>query len=274
MTLAYRAIQLGIVLCCFAAATVRAQTPGELVDPVLGQPGKDVVWVPTQMSTVEKMLDMAKVTPQDFVMDLGSGDGRSVIAAARRGARALGVEYDPNLVELSKHAAAAAGVADKATFVQGDMYEADISKATVFALYLLPEIMRKLSPKFLALKPGTRIVSNTFPIEGWRPEETDKGPGECTSWCTVLLYLVPANVSGIWRLAQGELALMQNAQSVTGAINSAGANVTLTNGRVRGDQILFTAGGADYTGRVNGDTMMGEMKGAAGGTWTATRIRP
>jgi len=240
-----RIVQLWLVLYCTASAAVLAQTPAELVEPVLGQPGKDVVWVPTQQSTVEKMLDMAKVTPQDFVIDLGSGDGRSVIAAARRGARALGVEYDANLVELSKHAAVAAGVADKASFVQGDMYEADISKATVFALYLLPEIMRKLSPKFLALKPGTRIVSNTFPIEGWRPEETDKGPGECTSWCTVLLYLVPANVGGTWRLAQGELVLVQNAQRISGMINSAGASVPVSNGRVQGDQILFTVGGVD-----------------------------
>jgi SAM-dependent methyltransferase len=273
MNLCHRTSQLWLLLCCIAVAPALAQTLPELVEPVLGQPGKDVVWVPTQMSTVEKMLDLARVTPQDFVVDLGSGDGRNVIAAAKRGARALGVEWDANLVELSKRAASAEGVADKAIFVQGDMYEADVSKATVFALYLLPEIMKKLAPKFLALKPGTRIVSNTFAIEGWRPEETDKGPGECTSWCTVLLYVVPANVGGSWRLGQSELALVQNAQTVSGSLNSDAGTVPIANGRLRGDQITFTAAGVDYVGRVNGDAITGEMKGGNAGAWSATRVR-
>src|SRR4029453_8755291 len=116
--------------------------------PQPGQPGKDVVWVPTPPELVERMMDLAAVTPQDFVIDLGSGDGRNVIAAAKRGARALGVEYNPNMVALSRRIAAKEGVAEKAAFVQGDMYEADISQATVLALFLLTENLNKLAPKF------------------------------------------------------------------------------------------------------------------------------
>ena len=147
--------------------------PPQTYEPTVGQPGKDVVWVPTPPELVERMLDMAKVTPQDFVMDLGSGDGRNIIAAAKRGARAIGVEYNPDMVELSRRQAKEAGVADKATFVQGDMYEADISKATVMALFLLPTNLEKLQDKFLALKPGSRIVLNTFTIGGWEPEHRE-----------------------------------------------------------------------------------------------------
>jgi len=164
-----------------------ASTP----EPYEGQPGKDVVWVPTPQALVEKMLDMAKVTPRDYVIDLGSGDGRNVIAAARRGARALGVEYDPGLVALARRNAAAAGVAKRARFVRGDMYEADISKATVLALFLLPQNLEQLKPKFERLRPGTRIVSNGYEIPGWEPTEVGTSEGECGSWCTAYLYVVP-----------------------------------------------------------------------------------
>jgi SAM-dependent methyltransferase len=159
--------------------------------PYPGQPGKDVVWVPTPFTLVEKMLDMAKVTPQDYVIDLGSGDGRMIIAAAKRGARALGVEYDSELIELSRRYAAQEGVADKARFVRGDMFEADISQATVLALFLLPDNLRKLKPKFEKLRPGTRIVTNGFPIDGWEAKEIGVAPRDCDGWCTAYLYVVP-----------------------------------------------------------------------------------
>jgi precorrin-6B methylase 2 len=159
--------------------------------PESGQPGKDVVWVPTSPALVEKMLDIAKVTSKDVVMDLGSGDGRMVIAAAKRGARAIGVEFNPKMVELSRRMAAEAGVADRATFIEGDMYEADISKATVLALFLLPETLRKLEPKFRALPAGTRIVVNTFGIPDWQAEVTEQLTEDCTSWCTAMLYRIP-----------------------------------------------------------------------------------
>jgi hypothetical protein len=164
-------------------------------DPIEGQPGKDVVWVPTPPALVEKMLDMARVTPEDYVIDLGSGDGRNVIAAARRGARALGVEYDANLIEMSRREAARAGVADRATFVQGDLYEADISAATVLALFLLPENLGKLRAKLLALPPGTRIVINRYAIEGWEPDEVARIGGTSEDCCTALLYVLPPRVT-------------------------------------------------------------------------------
>ena len=160
-------------------------------EPYVGQPGKDVIWVPTPHVLVEKMLDMAKVTPKDFVMDLGSGDGRNIIAAARRGARAVGVEYDAELIAISRKNAEAAGVAGRATFIQGDMYEADISKATVLALFLLPVNLQQLRPKFESLRPGTRIVLNGFPIDWWQPAEVSHAEGDCGSWCTAYLFVVP-----------------------------------------------------------------------------------
>jgi SAM-dependent methyltransferase len=159
-------------------------------EPYSGQPGKDVIWVPTPPALVEKMLDMARVTPRDYVIDLGSGDGRNVIAAARRGASALGVEYDRQLLEIARKNAADAGVAGKARFVHGDMFEADISKATVLALFLLPDNLRKLKPKFEKLRPGTRIVTNGFEIDGWKPVKVGRIETDCGGWCTAYLYIV------------------------------------------------------------------------------------
>jgi precorrin-6B methylase 2 len=237
-------------------------------EPTVGQPGKDVVWVPTPEEMVEKALDLAAVTPSDFVIDLGSGDGRNVIAAAKRGARALGVEYNLDLVELSRRNAAAAGVGDRASFVQGDMFEADISRATVMALFLLPDNMKKLRPKFLELRPGTRIVANTFGIEGWAPDESKTFEDGCSSWCTIMLWIVPAKVAGTWRMPLGELKLEQDFQTISGTL----ATAPIDNGRVRGDQISFTAGGVQYTGRVNGKTIEGIAKTSNGERpWTATR---
>src|SRR4051812_5496865 len=176
------------VLLCLAAAGAAAQ-------PFEGEPGKDVVWIASPRDMVEKMLDMARVTRDDYVIDLGSGDGRNVIAAAKRGARALGVEYESPLVEISRRAAAAAGLADRAAFLQGDMFEADISRATVLILFLIPDNLRKLEAKFRALKPGTRLVSNTYEIPGWYGEETDR-TAPCLTWCVATLYLVPPDVAG------------------------------------------------------------------------------
>lgn len=227
--------------------------------PEVGQPGKDVVWVPTPEPMVEKMLDLAKVTPQDFVIDLGSGDGRNVIAAAKRGARGLGVEYNPDMVNLSKRLAEKAGVADRVQFVQGDMFEADISKATVLALFLLPSNLARLKDKFLALPPGTRLVMNTFGIQDWTPDETETLP-DCTSWCTAMLYIVPARVAGTWRLPQGgELTLTQQYQMVTGTGKTADGQALEFTGRLRGADITLTAEGRELKGRVNGDTIEATM---------------
>ena len=275
MRLLRQLIQVSAVVTILtSAAWAQAPAPAqEPFKPTVGQAGKDVVWVPTPAALVEKMLDMAKVTPQDHVMDLGSGDGRNIIAAAKRGATAVGVEYNPDMVELSKREAAAQGVAGKASFIQGDMYEADISKATVLALFLLPHNLTKLTPKFLALKPGTRIVGNTFAPEGWEADESETISGDCVSWCTSLLWIVPAKVEGTWKLAAGDLALKQEFQMVSGTLTTNGKPSPVT-GRLRGDQITFTAGGTEYTGRVAGDTMEGAVKAnATNGNWSATRVR-
>jgi SAM-dependent methyltransferase len=259
---------------CFisiAASAVPAQEIRNPYEPIEGQPGKDVVWVPTPPILVEKMLDMARVMPQDYVMDLGSGDGRNVIAAAKRGARALGVEYNPDMVELSRRIAAREGVSGKAAFVQGDMFQADISQATVLALFLLTENLNALVPKFQDMKPGARIVVNGFEIDGWNADETARVDADCDPWCTAYLYIVPARVAGTWRLPRGRLELEQKFQELTGTLTSAGTSTPIANGRLRGDAISFTVGGADYVGRVNGDTMSGDLKGSATGAWTATR---
>ena len=253
----------------FAAAQAPTDKPFE---PVSGQAGKDVVWVPTPPVLIEKMLDMAKVTPQDFVMDLGSGDGRNVIAAARRGARALGVEYNPDMVEYSRREAQKAGVAGKAQFVQGDMYEADVSQATVLALFLLPENLDRLVPKFLEMKPGTRIVLNTFGIRGWDADSIEQAGEGCESWCDALLYIVPASIAGRWRLGDGELVLEQTYQSVSGSFESGGSSRRLTQPRLQGERIRFTLDGVEYTGTVNGQTMQGDRGGSVPTPWQATRV--
>lgn len=252
----------------FAQAQPKATTPFE---PQVGQEGKDVVWVPTSQQLVDKMLDMASVTPQDYVIDLGSGDGRTVITAAKRGARALGIEYNPEMVELSRRNAAAGGVAAKATFVKADLFESDFSQATVLTMFLLPQINLKLRPKILDLKPGTRIVSNTFTMEEWEADQTETIAGDCVTWCTALLWIVPAKVQGTWRLPQGELTLKQAFQTVSGAITSGALAAPIANGRLRGDELTFTAGGTTYTGRVSGDTIRGTTSGVSAGAWTATR---
>jgi hypothetical protein len=247
------------------AQTQATQKPYE---PQVGQEGKDVVWVPTPQALVDKMLDMAKTTQQDYVIDLGSGDGRTVITAAKRGARALGIEYNPDMVELSKRNAAAAGVSGKATFVKADLFESDLSQATVITMFLLPSINMQLRPKLLDLKPGTRIVSNTFTMEDWEADEKATITEGCTSsWCTALFWVVPAKVQGTWQLPQGNLVLNQQFQMVSGTLGS----TPISNGRLRGDEITFSASSVRYTGRVNGNVIRGTLTGGSGGTWTATR---
>ncbi len=254
-------------------APVWAQPQSPVFEPTLGQEGKDVVWMPTPPALVEEMLDLARVTSRDFVVDLGSGDGRNVIAAARRGARALGVEYNPDLVALSRQKATDAGVSDKATFVEGDMYEADISDATVLALFLVPENLDKLRPKFLSLKPGTRIVSNTFGMEGWTADQEVAIP-TCNSFCTALLWIVPANVDGAWTIPQGELRLTQRYQMVSGTWTSNSETRPIARGRLNGEQISFAIGDTEYVGRVQGDRIEGTSRqGQRQTSWGATRER-
>jgi SAM-dependent methyltransferase len=253
------AVALVLLLPPAIVAQQKAVPPDEYL------PGKDVVWVPSPPAMVEQMLDLAKVTPQDFVVDLGSGDGRNIIAAARRGVRALGVEFNPDLVELSRTRAREAGVDGRATFTQGDMYEADFSQASVLVLFLLPSNLDKLKDKFLALKPGARIALNTFGVAGWTPDATAHLAG-CEEWCDALLYIVPARVAGRWTMAGTTLTFTQEYQMVTGTLAGGGSVTPITAGRLRGDEITFTAGERTYTGRVAGDRIEG-----AG--WVATRVK-
>jgi hypothetical protein len=261
---------LAVITTTAAPGAQSAQKPYE---PVVGQVGKDAVWVPTGAAMVEKMLDHAKVTPQDFVIDLGSGDGRTIIAAAKRGARGLGVEFNADLVEYSRKQAAAAGVGDKASFEQGDMYAADISKATVLALFLLPSNIEKLVPKFLELPPGTRIVANTFWAPGWTPDDTQTLTENCENWCTSHLFIIPAKVAGRWRVGNGVVELTQKFQMVEGTyIPATGASAPV-NGRMLGKVITVSLGPNEYEGTVNGNTMEGAARSGNREKIVATRIQ-
>jgi len=240
----------------YAQATQATPKPFE---PVSGQEGKDVVWVPTPQATVDKMLELTHVTAKDYIIDLGSGNGITVISAARRGATAVGVEFNSDMVALAQRLAQEAGVSDKATFVQGDLFEADLSKATVITLFLLPELNLRLRPTLLDLKPGTRIASNTFTMGDWEPD-SQSSTSECTSWCTALSWVVPAKVAGTWQLGQQTLTLTQQYQQISGTLGS----MPISAGKLNGEEITFTAGRQTYTGRVNGTTITGS-------SWSATR---
>ena len=253
------------------AACAPALTAAEFT-PQVGQPGKDVVWVPSPQALVDKMLDMAKVTPADYVMDLGSGDGRTVISAAKRGAQALGVEYNPDMVALSRRNAAEAGVSERAKFVQGDIFQAHLGPASVITLFLLTDLNIRLRPALLSLRPGTRIVSNTFRMGDWTPDDTfEMG---CGAFCTAYLWIVPAKVAGRWELGrpgqQGydELVLNQEYQMIYGTLKTGASNLQVT-GRVRGDDLSFKAGGSEYHGRVTRDGLEGTL--ASGAAWSAHR---
>ena len=265
---------LTLVLALSAAVAFAQDKPaGTPYEPEVGQTGKDVVWVPTPQSLVNKMLDLAKVTPADFVIDLGSGDGRTVITAAKRGTRALGIEYNPDMVALSQRNASKEGVSDKATFMKADLFETDFSQATVITMFLLPDINLKLRPKILDLKPGTRIVSNSFTMGEWQHDRSvnaTEGEG-CQSYCTAYLWIVPAKVDGNWKLPEGELTIKQTFQMITGTLKTAGKS-TAIKGRMSGDQITFKAGDAEYRGRVAADGMKGTVKArSSSGEWSATR---
>ena len=239
--------------------------------PQSGQEGKDVVWVPTPEPLVNKMLEMAKLTARDTLFDLGSGDGRTVIAAAKRGARSTGVEFNPKMVELSRRLAQQEGVGDKARFIQGDLFETDFSRATVLTLFLMTDLNLKLRPTILDMKPGTRVVSNTFTMGEWKADDsqsvTDKEG--CSGYCTAHLWIVPAKVAGRWKLPAGELTLMQAFQTVSGTL---GGN-PISGATLRGDQLTFNAGNAQYTGRVRGGTITGTVKsGSNTASFAATRV--
>ena len=253
----------------FATACAQAQSGKSEYQPQVGQEGKDVIWVPTPQSLVDKMLDVAKVTPKDYVIDLGSGDGRTVITAAKRGVKALGIEYNPDMVELSKRNAAKEGVSDRASFTKADLFETDFSEATVITMFLLPDINIRLRPKILNLKSGTRIVSNSFTMGDWTADDTVMVKDGCASYCTAYLWIVPAKVEGNWSLGDGDLTLKQTYQMISGSLSRGGNTVQIANGKLNGDQITFNAAGSLYTGRVTSNGMEGTI--SSGGDWKASR---
>ncbi|HLS85324.1 MAG TPA: methyltransferase domain-containing protein [Burkholderiales bacterium] len=247
-----------LFLIAFSALAGAQAQKERVYEPSVGQEGKDVVWVPTPQVVVDTMLDMAKVTPQDFVIDLGSGDGRTVITAAMRGARALGIEYNPDMVELSKRNAQKAGVATRVEFRKADLFETDLSEATVITMFLLPDINLKLRPKLLSLEPGTRVVSNTFSMGDWEADATEtlsERDGCNESWCTALLWIVPAKVAGTYKTPKGEVTLKQKYQKLSGTLKTGGKTVRLE-GKVTGRDIDFTAAGRQYHGRLDGKRLV------------------
>jgi len=262
----------GAWLACVSSAPLAQGTqPKSDYEPYVGQDGKDVVWVPTPQSLVDRMLSIAKVRPDDYLIDLGSGDGRTVITAAKRGTRALGIEYNPDMVKLAQSNARKAGVAGKAQFRHADLFETDLSEATVITMFLLPEINMKLRPRLLKLKPATRIVSNSFRMENWKPDATTTARKDCESYCTAYLWIVPARVAGTWNTPQGTLTLKQRFQYITGKLQGSEPAV-VAKGKLNGDLITFVTGQTRYEGRVNGNTIKGTATANGGTTkWIATK---
>lgn len=259
-------IAAGAIALVAGGVAIAQQKPYE---PTVGQSGKDVVWVPSPQALVDRMLDMAKVTKSDYLIDLGSGDGRTVITAAKRGIRALGIEYNPDMVALSRKNAAEAGVSNLATFTQGDIFQSDFSKADVITMFLLPSLNLKLRPTLLEMRPGTRLVSNSFDMGEWEPDQEISAQGECTSYCRAMLWIVPAKVEGNWKLANGQITLKQQFQMLSGTVQTGGTTAQISEGKMNGANISFTAGGKTYTGRVNGNQMEGTASDKS--KWSATR---
>ena len=271
----FRTVALACAVSVLALNSALAQSapaaPAASSDytPSSGQAGKDVVWVPTPQALVDRMLDMAEVTKDDYLVDLGSGDGRTVITAAKRGIRAHGIEYNPDLVTLAQRAAKAEGVSEKATFVQGDIFESDFSDATVVTLFLLNSLNVKLRPILLDMKPGTRVVSNTFDMGDWEEDDRIDAGGDCSSWCTAYKWVIPAKVGGEWRLGDGALRLTQTYQMLAGELTRGGTSMPISDARMDGTRIAFTAGGQRYTGEVTEAGMSGQIQGGA--AWSAKR---
>jgi len=249
-----------LLLCSFSV-WIFAQSNNQATEykPEVGQEGKDVIWVPTPDELVKKMLEVAEVTPKDFVVDLGSGDGRTVIAAAKIGAKAIGIEFNPDMVALSRKKAEEAGVDEKASFIQTDLFEYDLSQATVITMFLLPDINLRLRPKLLDLKPGTRVVSNTFTMGDWQPDFEVTTSDESTSWYTALMWIIPAKIEGTWKLPSGELTVRQEFQMFYGTLKIDKKTASISEGRITGDVITFRADGDIYSGKVSGNKIEGTV---------------
>jgi hypothetical protein len=281
----FRAIPRSVVLAFAAAALASASiacAQQQEYKPYVGQQGKDVVWVPTPDEVVDRMLTMAQTKPEDFVVDLGAGDGKIAIAAAKKfGARSMGVEYNPDMVAYAQKNAQSAGVAGKAQIVHGDIFATDFTQATVLTMYLLPSLNMKLRPQILALRPGTRVVTHAFNMEDWEPDESSDVDGR-----RVYFWVVPANVAGRWALEVSgggnsdklTLNFEQKFQKIEGVAYMGPLIAGLREPRLSGFRISFayvdTRGvRRDLTGRVTGATMEGSFRADGGqeGRWSAAK---
>ncbi len=245
------------------------KAPNETYTPSVGQEGKDVVWVPTSQALVDRMLDMAKLTPRDLLVDLGSGDGVTVITAAKRGAKARGIEYNPDMVALSRARAKAAGVESRATFEEGDIFESRFSDANVVTLFLLPELNVRLRPILLEMEPGTRIVANSFSMGDWEADETAEVTEGCETYCRALMWIVPAKVEGSWTVDGKRLDLKQSFQKLEGTLGDGASATPLSAGRLEGARIQFSVGNDKYVGEFRGSRMQGTINGSR--RWQASR---
>ena len=267
---------MSAALLALSASVAVAQPAKKEFEPYSGQSGKDVVWVPTPQALVDRMLDMARLSPADIHYDLGSGDGRTVITAAKRGVKANGIEYNPEMVELARRNAQKEGVSDKAIFTQGDIFMPQsveaYSKANVITLFLLPDLNVKLRPNLLNMKPGTRIVSNSFSMGEWKEDDKITAGGDCTSWCTAYLWIIPAKVAGNWKMPRGTLSLKQEFQVISGTLNTGSVSAIISDAKMNGEQITFSAGGAKYIGRVNGNNIEGSYTSSTeSAKWSAAK---
>ncbi|MDR0440722.1 MAG: class I SAM-dependent methyltransferase [Candidatus Accumulibacter sp.] len=259
-----------VAALCALVLSGNAWAQDSTFTPTVGQAGKDVIWVPTSQALVDRMLDMAELTPKDYLVDLGSGDGRTVITAAKRGATARGVEFNPDMVALSRREAEKEGVTDRAKFDQADIFESDFSNATVVTLFLLPDLNIRLRPTLLDMKPGTRVVSNSFNMDDWQPDETAQVSEGCSDFCTAYKWVVPAKVAGTWKMADGELAFTQTYQMLLGTLRKGGKAQPIVDARLDGAKIRFSVGKDVYTGAVDGKEMRGAINGK--NAWSATLI--
>ena len=282
-TRGWRAFVLGLALAPFLAFA-QGTNGKEDFQPEVGQAGKDVIWVPTPEFLVERMLQMAQVGPNDLVVDLGSGDGRTVIAAAKKfHANAVGIEFNSDMVALSRRNAQKEGVSADAKFIEADIFASDYHKATVITMYLLPDLNLRLRPKLLEMKPGTRLVSHQFTMGEWQPDETSNFDGRSAYY-----WIVPAKVGGDWKLSYGGqkakiervLNLKQVFQKVEGAIVSGTARLGLRDLRLRGDRFEFSfvddrGALCEFSGRVARNTIAGSMRiaGKPAGAFRAERVQ-
>jgi hypothetical protein len=266
------AVLAAAALASSTSAQAAAPSQAPVYEPRVGQAGKEVVWVPTPQALVDRMLDMAGLEPGDRLVDLGSGDGRTVITAAKRGVAARGIEYNPDMVALARSAAQAEGVASRVSFEQGDIFESDFSDATVITLFLLPDLNLRLRPTLLEMPAGTRILSNSFTMGDWQPDETIHAGDNCVSWCSAFKWVVPAKVAGTWKLGNQELVLEQRFQMLEGSLGGGDKRSGIADARLNGNRIEFSVGDKRYVGEVSGDTMRGRIEGA--GDWTAHRSTP